>query len=76
MQNQIISKKTVNFNTIPLHDYPRKEKKKLDKSGEDPYAISCIYTIPEILLEKISKDVEKGVFTPTEVKFLINFLIK
>ncbi|MCB9311097.1 MAG: AAA family ATPase [Lewinellaceae bacterium] len=54
------------YNTT--HDYPRKEKKKLDKSGEDPYAISCIYTIPEILLEKISKDVGKGVFTLTEVK--------
>lgn len=54
------------YNTT--HDYPRKEKKKLDKSGEDPYAISCVYTIPETLLEKISKDVGNGVFTLTEVK--------
>lgn len=26
-------------------DYPRKEKKKLDKSGEDPSAIICTYTL-------------------------------
>lgn len=54
------------YNTT--HDYPRKEKKKLDKSGDDPYAISCVYTIPETLLETISKDVGNGVFTLTEVK--------
>ncbi|OAV74499.1 chromosome segregation protein [Bacteroidales bacterium Barb7] len=35
------------YNTT--HDYPRKEKKKLDKSGEDPIAISCSYSIPDPL---------------------------
>ncbi|MFT4032559.1 MAG: AAA family ATPase [Siphonobacter sp.] len=54
------------FNTT--HDYPRKEKKKLDKSGEDPYAISCVYTIPQTLLAEISKDVGNGVFIQIEVK--------
>lgn len=53
------------YNTT--HDYPRKEKKKLDKSGEDPVAISCTYTVPEHLLEQISKDLGKHVFTQKEV---------
>ncbi len=58
----------IKFQYNTTHDYPRKEKKKLDKSGDDPSAISCVYTIPETLLEKISKDVGNGIFTLTEVK--------
>ena len=27
------------------HDYPRKEKKKMDKSGIDPEAITCTYRL-------------------------------
>lgn len=43
------------FNTT--HDYPRKEKKKLDKSGEDPTAITCTYTISEKLKKDIATDI-------------------
>lgn len=53
------------YNTT--HDYPRKEKKKLDKSGEDPLAISCTYTISESLLERIAKDIGKDIFNQSEV---------
>lgn len=54
------------YNTT--HDYPRKEKKKLDKSGEDPLAISCIYTIPKKLSDEITNDVGGDVFSKDEVK--------
>lgn len=53
--------KTFTYN--PTHDYPRKEKKKLDKSGNDPKAITAIYEIPDTLLTKIAEDVGEGVFT-------------
>lgn len=54
------------YNTT--HDYPRKEKKKLDKSGEDPLAISCVYTIPKKLSDEITNDVGKEVFKNEDVK--------
>lgn len=59
------------YNTT--HDYPRKEKKKLDKSGDDPVAISCLYTIPETLLSQISKDVGSNVFVQTYLKISNKF---
>jgi len=48
------------FNTT--HDYPRKEKKKLDKSGEDPKALTCIYSIDSGLLSQIATEMGKDVF--------------
>ena len=47
------------------HDYPRKEKKKVDKSGETPKAITCTYEIEDWLLTKISDDIGKGVLENT-----------
>jgi len=44
------------------HDYPRKEKKKLDKSGIDPTAITAEYIIEDLLIEKIANDLGKDVF--------------
>jgi predicted ATP-dependent endonuclease of OLD family len=48
------------FNTT--HDFPRKEKKKLDKSGEDPNAITCEYSIQESIIQKIATDIGNDVF--------------
>lgn len=48
------------------HDYPRKEKKKIDKSGENPKAVTCTYEIPEWLIEKISNDVGLNVLKSKE----------
>lgn len=53
--------KKFTFNTT--HDYPRKEKKKLDKSGEDPKALTCTYSIDENLLAQIKTDLGESVFT-------------
>lgn len=49
------------YNTT--QDYPRKEKKKMDKSGDDPTAISCTFLVPEYLKAKIAKDLGENVFT-------------
>lgn len=43
-------------------DYPRKEKKAMDKSGDDPDAITCFYSPSEILIEKINKELGIDVF--------------
>lgn len=55
------------------HDYPRKEKKKIDKNGENPNAITCTYEIPEWLFEKISNDVGKGVLKSKEFSITTKF---
>jgi len=39
------------------HDYPRKQKKAIDKSGEDPEAVTLYFTISEELAKQISSDV-------------------
>lgn len=55
------------------HDYPRKEKKKIDKSGENPKAITCTYEIPEWLIEEISEDIGKGVLKSKEFSITTKF---
>lgn len=52
------------FNTT--YDYPRKEKKKMDKTKVEPKAITLKYLISDELQNKIDKDVGKGVFTVKE----------
>lgn len=49
------------FNTT--HDYPRSEKKKLDKSGENPVAIECKFELSEKLFKIIENDIGKGILT-------------
>ena len=43
------------FKFNPTHDFPRKGKKKMDKSGIVPKAITCIYELEEATIEKIEK---------------------
>jgi predicted ATPase len=50
------------FKLNSTHDYPRKEKKKMEKSGEKAPAITCEFTIEDELLKKISMDVGQDVF--------------
>jgi predicted ATP-dependent endonuclease of OLD family len=49
------------------HDFPRREKKAVEKSGEDPPAITCTYSIPEKLLDAIANDVGKDVLRSHEL---------
>lgn len=44
-------------------DYPRREKKKIDKSGEDPTAIVCEYEVTDELLALIAGELGEGVVT-------------
>lgn len=58
--NYFVEDNTFKFSTT--HDYPRKEKKSLDKSGDNPFAIKCTFSIPDLLLAEIETDFGKGVF--------------
>lgn len=51
------------FKYKTTHDYPRKEKKTLDKSGVDPIAITSEYSISDELLATIEAELGKDVFT-------------
>jgi len=52
---------TFKFNLT--RDYPRKEKKQVDKSGEDPIAVTCDYGIDDELKAKIENDIGKNLIT-------------
>ena len=53
------------FKFNATHDYPRKEKKKMEKSGENPAAITCAYEIDNALQQSIEKEMGKGVLKST-----------
>ncbi len=55
------------------HDYPRKEKKKVDRSGKNPDAITCTYEIPHWLLQEIADDVGKDVLESEEFSITTMF---
>ncbi len=42
-------------------DYPRKEKKKFDKSGENPVVVSCEYELSNELIKEMESDLGSGV---------------
>jgi len=56
------------FKFNKTHDYPRREKKKMDKSGETPNAITCVYELDQKLKEDISDRVGEGVFSQNTIK--------
>jgi predicted ATP-dependent endonuclease of OLD family len=55
------------FKFNKTHDYPRREKKKMDKSGIMPKVITCIYSIDEELKKRIELKVGKSVFSLNEL---------
>jgi predicted ATPase len=56
------------------HDYPRKEKKKKEKSGEPAKAITCFYRIDDTLLQNIAEDIGPEIFTSNSfgIKYFYN----
>ena len=56
-----------NFKYNVTHDYPRKEKKALDKSGENPVAVSCKYEITKNIIDEITSDIGKNLFSEKEI---------
>ena len=51
----------------PTHDYPRKEKKVFDKSGEDVAVIVCTYILSKQLLGMIHNELGSNTFTSNEI---------
>ena len=54
------------FKFNPTHDFPRKEKKKMDKSGIIPEAVICTYEISKDLKEEIEAELGKETFESNE----------
>lgn len=54
------------FKFDPTHDYPRKEKKKYDKSGEIGKAISCTYQLDQEEINEIEKFIGSNVVSKWE----------
>lgn len=50
------------FKFSTTHDYPRKEKKKLDKSSDDPKAVTLTFYIDDKLFKVIEEDLGECVF--------------
>lgn len=48
------------------HDYPRRQKKKMDKSGITPEAVICTYEIDDNLINEIESDLGKDTLESTE----------
>ncbi|MCY4160239.1 MAG: AAA family ATPase [Flavobacteriaceae bacterium] len=57
--NYFQNDKDFEFDVTP--DYPRKEKKRMEKRGENPKAVTCTYEISNDLINEINEDVGKGV---------------
>lgn len=55
-----------NFKFSVTHDYPRREKKKMDKSGIEPEAIACTYEIDSNLKETIESEFGEQSLLSTE----------
>ena len=56
------------------YDYPRKEKKKFDKSGEDIEVVKCTYDISSALLKEIKYDVGANVFKNKKITYSRKYL--
>ena len=48
------------------HDYPRRQKKKMDKSGITPEAVVCTYEIDNNLIKEIESDLGIGTLESKE----------
>jgi len=53
------------FEFNATHDYPRKDKKRMEKNGENPEAITCTYEIDNDLSQSIEKKMGKGILKST-----------
>jgi predicted ATP-dependent endonuclease of OLD family len=61
------------FKFNATHDYPRKEKKQMEKSGENPKAITCTYEIDSDLLQSIEKEMGKGILKSTTFSVITKY---
>jgi len=69
--NYFTDDKNFVFNTT--HDYPRKEKKRMEKSGVEPKAVTSVFEISDSLFNDIENDLGKGVFSQKTFSRLSKF---
>jgi predicted ATPase len=53
------------FKFNATRDYPRKDKVRMDKSGENPQAITCVYEIDDDLKQSVETEMGKDIFKST-----------
>lgn len=63
--------KDFKFNST--HDYPRKDKVKMDKSGENPQVITCVYEIDNDLQQSIETEIGKGTLESTTFSVITKY---
>lgn len=61
------------FQFSTTHDYPRREKKKMDKAGEVPTAITCVYQLDEKILDLIAKEFGPETFPKKEITVITKY---
>jgi len=69
--NYFTDDKSFQFNSS--HDYPRKEKKKMVKSGATPQAVTLELELGNELLSEIAEDLGEGVFTSQTISRTIDY---
>ncbi len=69
--NYFTKDKVFTFNTT--HDYPRKEKKRMDKSGKTPKAITCRFGVSEELTNEIDSELGEGVVLPEDIVQFVSY---
>jgi predicted ATP-dependent endonuclease of OLD family len=61
------------FKFNKTHDYPRRQKKEMDKSGSMPKAITCVYTIDSKTQELIESKVGPNVFSQESISVTTSY---
>lgn len=63
----------VSYKFDTTHDYPRKQKKRMDKSGITPEAVVCVYEVNEETIRSIENDLGEGVVSSRLLSITTNY---
>jgi predicted ATP-dependent endonuclease of OLD family len=61
------------FKFNSTHDYPRKDKKRMEKNEENPISITCVYEIDDNLKQSIETKMGKGVLKSTTLSITTKY---
>lgn len=62
-----------NFKFNLTFDYPRKWKKNVDKSGENPVAVVCTYELEDCDVDRIEEDLGEGVVLDRQISRTVRY---
>ena len=62
-----------NFKFSTTHDYPRKEKKKMDKTGVTPRAVTCVFEVDEQTTDEITEKLGANILVSDEIKITYKY---